>query len=308
MIKIGPTTMKIYATLLDDVAEGFVWLKKDGIPPRCVVKITNKDNGRSVWCEALQFDTNFLNGYNRSQGTVEIDNPESSMVMSYWYRAKLGSPEAPLETQKEYALDVGDANSVLGKLRASISHPQLVVRVAAWLSLLSVLLAIALGVPGLVLGVCSYRASRGTTTATYNPSPSALSLEGVLAWRGSYGDLLGKPRDTVIERFGAPQEEDGVSLSWNESPKTGSRTLMVFFDSVNKDGVAKGVKVGAHAAEWLDPMEVLKRAPMFDFSTGTYNDSLLNYLVASTKDGRNSFQFDVTERGLKFRCVVFIKK
>jgi hypothetical protein len=55
-------------------------------------------------------------------------------------------------------------------------------------------------------------------------------------------------------------------------------------------------------------MGVLQNAPMFSFDAGTYRDLALNYFVASTKDGRNTFQFDVTERGVNFRDVSFSEK
>src|SRR2546422_4683434 len=81
--------MKIYASLESDISEGFVWLKKTGLPARCVVKIRNTENRHSVFCEALQFDANLLTRYNEpSRATIK--DPESSIVMSGWYRARLG--------------------------------------------------------------------------------------------------------------------------------------------------------------------------------------------------------------------------
>jgi hypothetical protein len=58
--------MKIYACLDDDISEGFVWLKRSGLAPRSVVKITNPEGGRSVFCEALQLEDNFLREYNKA--------------------------------------------------------------------------------------------------------------------------------------------------------------------------------------------------------------------------------------------------
>jgi hypothetical protein len=46
-----PTMMKLYAAIHDQIAEGHVWLKKDGIPPRCIVQITNTDNRHRVYCD-----------------------------------------------------------------------------------------------------------------------------------------------------------------------------------------------------------------------------------------------------------------
>lgn len=138
--------MKIFAALENDVGQGYVWLKKAGLPPRCIVKITNPIAKRSVFCEALQFETNFLKKYNQSP-RFSISSLDSSIVMSGWYRARLGG----LETQKDYPLEITTGHTSWGKLRACLHHPQIVVRVAAWLGLLSV----ALGGLGVVLGVVS---------------------------------------------------------------------------------------------------------------------------------------------------------
>jgi hypothetical protein len=138
--------VKLYASLDDHIGEGFVWLQRPSLPPRCVVKITNPESKRSVYCEALQLEENFLQRYNQSP-RFTITNPASSIVMSGWYRARLGG----LQTQREYALEVVEANSWCGKIRSCLHHPQIVVRVAVWLGIVSV----ALGALGVLLGVIS---------------------------------------------------------------------------------------------------------------------------------------------------------
>jgi len=137
--------MKIYAALKEDVNAGHVWLEKPGLPARCIVRIKNLQNGKSVYCESLQFEKNFLHEYEQG-GRLKIDSPASSIVMSYWYRARLGG----LETAYDYPLDVQAAWPIWGQLRACMHHPQIVARVAVWLGLLSV----GLGLLGLVLAVC----------------------------------------------------------------------------------------------------------------------------------------------------------
>jgi hypothetical protein len=144
--------VKIYACLSNDISEGFVWLLKPGLSARSIVRITNPDNGRSVFCEALQIDQNFLREYNSSQSRALIDRPDSSLVIGAWYRARLG-----LDTRRDYPLGVAAAESWLGKLRACMEHPQSVVRVAAWLGIISV----ALGLTGVALGIISLCATRG---------------------------------------------------------------------------------------------------------------------------------------------------
>lgn len=138
--------MKVYAAVGDDLSAGIVWLAKPGLPTRCIVKITNPATNRSVYCEALQLEKNFLAGYNQSP-RFTITNPESSIVMAGWYRARLGG----LETQQDYSLNIISADSGCGKVRACLDNTQVVVRVAAWLGILSV----ALGVVGIFLGALS---------------------------------------------------------------------------------------------------------------------------------------------------------
>lgn len=138
--------MKIFAALGDDLGAGFVWLSMPGVPARCVIKISNPASNRSVYCEALQIEKNFLTKYNQSP-RFTISDPNSSIVMSSWYRARLGG----LETQRDYPLDVQVADGWWGKLRACLHHPQIVVRVAAWLGIVGVVL----GIVGLLLGVAS---------------------------------------------------------------------------------------------------------------------------------------------------------
>ncbi len=69
--------------------------------------------------------------------------------MSAWYRHKLG-----YSTQETIqAMATGEANGYWGRFRACTDHPQVVVRVAAWLGFISV----CLGVLGTILGVASLR-------------------------------------------------------------------------------------------------------------------------------------------------------
>ncbi len=139
--------MKIFAARRDDVNEGFVWLKCPGLPSRCVVRIKNPTKSKTVYCEALQIDENFLREYNKGSERIKIGTPDDAIVMSGWFRARLGD----LVKQNDYSLQIASCNGWWGKLRACMHHPQVVVRVAAWLGVVSV----ALGVVGAALGVIS---------------------------------------------------------------------------------------------------------------------------------------------------------
>lgn len=122
--------------------EGWVWLSNHGYAPRSIIKIKNNSNGDVVYCEALEIDDNFTQEYNQTP-RIDIDPAEKTIIMNGWYRKRLGG----IETKKSHDLDVSEANSFLGRFRASIGHPQIVVRLATWLGVISV----ALGIVGICL-------------------------------------------------------------------------------------------------------------------------------------------------------------
>lgn len=138
--------MKLFAALREDTQQGWVWLQHPRFSARSIVKITNLENGKSIYCEALQIDQNFLSAYNQSP-RISISNPQGALVINDWYRAALGG----LSTQADVPLTVKSCNSWLGHFKACTHHPQTVVRVAAWLGLISVVL----GLLGAVLGAAS---------------------------------------------------------------------------------------------------------------------------------------------------------
>lgn len=140
-----------------------------------------------------------------------------------------------------------------------------------------------------------------------SPVSRSMTLDDVLAWRAKYADLLGKPKETAIERYGKPTVEEEELLAWKNGLRTDGRQIMVLFKSVGTKTEIIMVKVFAKDDEVLDPMEILKKAYQFQFDTGTYEDSIKNFLVAQTKDGRNSFQFDICDNQVRFRAMMFSK-
>jgi hypothetical protein len=293
---------KIYAAIYDEISEGFVWLMDDSLvctsDHRCVVKITNPASKRSVFCEALQIDKNFERRYNVSP-RFTID-PASAMVMSEWYRKGLGG----LQTQIEYPLKVVGTRSWnwYGKFRAWAGHPQLAVRSGAWLGLMG----LGLGFLGMISPART--GLEWVTTATHQKAvatSTVLSVDDVLGWRSLQGDLLGKSREAAIERFGSPDEQTGSMLSWSKSPRTKDRAISIAFSSAEKGGVALALMITAHANETLPVTDVLKHSELFEFTTGTYNDSVQNYLAIASKDKRFLFQFDVSDQGVRFNRVTF---
>jgi hypothetical protein len=158
---------RIYAALHEDIAEGFVWLKDADLPARRIVRIVRKGSGprKSVFCEALQLEKNFLTRYNNEaerRCKIEGGDEPSALVINHWYRTKLGKPGLPLETKNDYQLEITSANSLRGRICACMQHPQVVVRVATWLGVIGV----ALGLLGLGFGAFGICAAVKQTTAT----------------------------------------------------------------------------------------------------------------------------------------------
>lgn len=136
--------MKIFKARNFDLHQGWVWLKDDSISFRSIVKIYNPSTRKSIYCEALQLDRNYLDSYKKSTGR-EIVEPYDSLVISAWYRYKLGG----LNAQENYSLTIIECNSLWSKFMACLDHPQAIVRVSSWLGLIGVVL----GSIGLFLGL-----------------------------------------------------------------------------------------------------------------------------------------------------------
>lgn len=139
--------MKIYAAREEDAHQGWVWLQRPDLPPRGVVCIVNPANKAKVHCEALQIERNFLDNYNQAPRWT-ISDPGSALVIGEWFRAKLG-----IKTQEDTQLQILPCRTWWGQFKACTDHPQVVVRVAAWLGFVG----LVLGLVGLVLGIISLR-------------------------------------------------------------------------------------------------------------------------------------------------------
>ena len=141
--------LKVFASLSEDINNGWIWVPESLVDERTVVRIKNKKSGKVIFCEALQIGENYLKRYNTNDRTYRIIDKGGSIVMSEWYRKKLGITE----TQIDIDFDVVKKDNPWSHLRASLHHPQIVVRLATWLSGIGLLL----GVIGLFLGIASIR-------------------------------------------------------------------------------------------------------------------------------------------------------
>jgi hypothetical protein len=140
----------IYAALREDVNSGWVWISEPKFRQRAVIRISNSDTNKTVYCEVLQIDDNFLNYYNDyGGGRISIEKGAHVLVLNQWYRKILGD----LSTKSEYEFTITEAENWKGKIKSCFQHPQVIVRVATWLAALSVvegLLGILFGIISLV--------------------------------------------------------------------------------------------------------------------------------------------------------------
>lgn len=86
--------LKVFASLSEDINNGWVWVPEILIGERTVVRVKNSDLGKVVFCEALQIGDNYLKRYNKNDRTYRINNKNESILMSEWYRKKLGIPKS----------------------------------------------------------------------------------------------------------------------------------------------------------------------------------------------------------------------
>lgn len=54
---------KVYASLKQDVNEGWVWITHPAIKNRCIVRILNRVTNNAIYCEAMSIDHNYREDY-----------------------------------------------------------------------------------------------------------------------------------------------------------------------------------------------------------------------------------------------------
>jgi len=146
-------SMRIFAARSEDVQQGVVWLRLRCMPPRCVVRIKNLANDKSIHVEAMGIGDNFLRDYNQGD-RVRITDASEALVICAWHRAGLGG----LDTGSVADLQIELKDGRWGKLRACLDHPQTVVRVGTWL-----------GAIGFLLGAVGFALSLLSLWLTFHP-------------------------------------------------------------------------------------------------------------------------------------------
>lgn len=139
---------KVLAANVESIDSGIVWIQDEkNRPQRSICEITNTRNNKKTYCEVLKIDKNFTNNRNNRCGASKVPDSQPAIVISQWYRVKLGIEGAGTIEH----LEIKEKNSYCGKIRSCLHHPQVVIRLATKLAGLSVIL----GFIGIILGFSS---------------------------------------------------------------------------------------------------------------------------------------------------------
>ena len=139
----------VKSALSEDISSPYIWFYDLPCASREIVKVSNKNNHKSIWCEVIKASSNYIERYNRNERTFDIYENEPFLVANAWYRAKLG-----LKKNESFNIEVKYNSLIPGFIRqlfASYIHPDNSVRLAVDLAFVSV----GLGVSGLILGFIS---------------------------------------------------------------------------------------------------------------------------------------------------------
>lgn len=137
---------RVLAALDRHLDSGFVWTNDPRVHGRSLIRILNPETGKSIYCEALRADKNFMAQY-ASGNTFQPSPTTPFIVINGWYRANLEIDE----TNADINLSIELCKGFLAQIRAGLAHPQVIARIATILGLTGVLL----GVLGLIVGVIS---------------------------------------------------------------------------------------------------------------------------------------------------------
>ena len=149
-------TLRIYASIHEESEAGYVWIHKSQLPKtaknRPIVRLKSKMTGKSVYCEARTIDANFLNHYSQdSRLTITNERQKSALVISEWYRDKLG-----IEKNRDFEIEVQLRDNWWGRYRAKACLPRNLDRTPEWMSIINFglpLIEIGLSLIGIVLSV-----------------------------------------------------------------------------------------------------------------------------------------------------------
>ena len=141
-------TFIIRTALAEDINSPYLWFSDLPCPSREIVKVVNKNNSKSIWCEVIKASNNYIKRYNQISRTFNISRNDPFIVVNSWYRVKLG-----IKKNEKYNIEIKKSimPRLVKQLCASYNHPDNTVRLAVNLAIVSV----GLGLLGLILGLIS---------------------------------------------------------------------------------------------------------------------------------------------------------
>ena len=107
---------KIYVARNEDVNQGWVRLGGYSLPHRSTVKLSATATRKTIYCEVLSIDKNFINQLPENHAArSDLSEEKAVLFAAEWYRVRLG-----IEKNSDPIIEVTCANHILGKVRACL--------------------------------------------------------------------------------------------------------------------------------------------------------------------------------------------
>ncbi len=139
MKKNHENDFKIRDALDEHTDAGFVMLQLAGFKGKHIVSITNKENNKKIWCEAIEFGHHFCKKYNSKKRGKKIKEADNTIVINKWYGDKLDIETS--DEDKEIALSI-ELTGKVGALKAALTHANTLVRLATQIAIVFVVLGV----------------------------------------------------------------------------------------------------------------------------------------------------------------------
>ena len=127
----------VRASTSENINSGFIWgVGFSDIRHKDIICLRNPSNNHKIWVEYLSGDDNFYHSYNERKKTIKIDPNEKTLILSEYYRKKLG-----LEKGDDIPVDITICNIIPDILKsplAAVYHPDPTVRLAIFLGFVSI--------------------------------------------------------------------------------------------------------------------------------------------------------------------------
>ncbi len=160
---------KIYPCLISDIDQSNVWVS-GVITSRTELSIKNPKNGKKIVCDGMNIDADYIRRYdgrfdnhkNKPSKYHKIVEKRNAVVtMSAWYRDKLEIGKTEIDSAANVELEIKTVSKWRfgNRIKACMQHPQVAIRMATWIGIISTLL----GVVSVLCGFLSFMTMDNTT-------------------------------------------------------------------------------------------------------------------------------------------------